>query len=121
MTTSTPPSSEEFLEDLRTLTQDLTLDRTTLSRTRRKKESAADHRWSAQTIGSLAVILIAGFISVIVLPDLPTLYRQILKFKGGKKVERNRSESVLNHISAVRSGAIVSPISVRPIELEECE
>jgi hypothetical protein len=56
---------------------ELLLNKRTLSSNARRKISASDPRASSQTIGSLGALVIVAVVGIIVIPDIPVIYRQI--------------------------------------------
>ena len=73
--------------------QELTVDKTKVSATRRAKESAKDDRPSSQTMGILGLVMVVSTFVGIFLLDAPTLAfavkELIIDFKGSE-LEREK-------------------------------
>ena len=85
------------------LRKELTLDKSTLSSTRRRKESAPDPRPSAKATGGLGIIFIVIVLCLIVLPDLIAIVRALHSRgrlrPGGEELgerERERERECMN-------------------------
>ena len=60
------------------LQSQLMLNKSELSSARRKKESAPDHRPSAQASGAVGVLVLVMVLVVVVVPDVGSVIRAIL-------------------------------------------
>ena len=76
--TTTTMSEEELVQRLETIRKELTLDKTILSSTRRKRESANDDRMSAKGIGIVGACILCTVVLLIVLMDAPTIVSNIV-------------------------------------------
>ncbi|OWF45584.1 hypothetical protein KP79_PYT21063 [Mizuhopecten yessoensis] len=105
VTTPTPVDLNTKLQKLR----ELSVNKSTLSSTRRKKQSAYDGRTSAKGIGIIGVTLLCGVVVFIVVLDMPNLVAQFRVvrqnlFGGtpgqfGPKLEWKRNKLMLGHKS----------------------
>ncbi|KAK6178135.1 hypothetical protein SNE40_012956 [Patella caerulea] len=67
-------------EHVQELLAELTLDATSLSSTRRKKESEPDSRLSAKSIGYLGIFLFVGLFGTIFITDIGKIYNDVKSF-----------------------------------------
>ena len=100
--TSTEPEkqtteiTEEALDEkLETIRKKLTIDRTILSSTIRKRESASDDRMSAKGIGIVGVIILCTVMGLIALMDVPVIVTSLLM--TWRSVFRKRSVGCGRH------------------------
>ena len=68
-------TSDQLLEETTRLQSHLSVDVTSLSSNVRKKNCAQDDRTSAQAMGSSAIVILVVSFGVLVLQDLPELYK----------------------------------------------
>ena len=69
----------DVLWEMQSVVKELTVNPSNVSRSRRKKESAADERASAQTMGIAAILMMVLPVALVTLLDLPSLYRDVLR------------------------------------------
>ena len=67
----------DTLEAVKQLKQELLVDKTKLSSTKRKKISAPDERPSSKGIGVLGIVMLTGVLCMLVIVDAPVLVRDM--------------------------------------------
>ena len=92
---TTEITEEELDEKLETIRKKLTIDRTILSSTIRKRESASDDRMSAKGIGIVGVIILCTVMGLIALMDVPVIVTSLLM--AWRSVFRKRSVGCGRH------------------------
>ncbi|PVD19754.1 hypothetical protein C0Q70_20245 [Pomacea canaliculata] len=75
--------------------KDLAVNHTTVSRARRKKESAPDQRPSAQSLGISAICLLFCIMLCIIFFDLPVLYRGLCPRRPDERAALRRQTQVM--------------------------
>lgn len=75
--------------------KDLAVNHTTVSRARRKKESAPDQRPSAQSLGISAICLLFCIMLCIIFFDLPVLYRGFCPRRPDERAAMRRQTQVM--------------------------
>ncbi|XP_060084498.1 uncharacterized protein LOC132563729 [Ylistrum balloti] len=80
--TSDPIQKQMLERQVKELKKLLTVNKTGLSSTRRRKESAIDLRISAKAFGFVGTVMLCTCIMIIISADIPRLSRAILHFKA---------------------------------------
>ncbi|XP_060069306.1 uncharacterized protein LOC132549396 [Ylistrum balloti] len=127
---TTPATQVDLNAKLKKL-RELSVNKSTLSSTRRKKRSAYDGRTSAQGIGIVGVTLLCGVVVFIVILDLPNLTAQIRvirqnvfggtpsKYDGQCSPKLEWKLNKLIHVHKSESTATIAPADMNP-EQEDC-
>ncbi|XP_070199214.1 uncharacterized protein [Littorina saxatilis] len=78
-------SSEELLKLIQLIQQELLLDKSNLSATKRKLRTAKDERPSAHAIGSFGVVILILLCAIIVIPDTASVLYALARQMGINK------------------------------------
>jgi hypothetical protein len=77
--------NQTISQETEKLTSELTVDKKSLSTTRRKKVSARDNRPSAQACGVVGIVVMVSVAALIIIPDVASLLKAVTQWNGGGK------------------------------------